>query len=98
MAITPLFPALITGFIANWWLEKRYALECDVLYEGECVLEYDGVCCQVKYLTLDITTMLGVLGGNISFGYTVMRYFVVSLLANRGNIKQEADLNKIVNY
>ena len=75
---------LIAGFIANWCLQDRYGLECDVKYEGDCAVEYDGICCRMEYLTLDITTMIGILGGNISLGYTLTRYAVLRLLANQG--------------
>ena len=94
MIITPLYPALIAGFLANWWLVDRYGLQCDSQHNGDCAVIHDGICCTVENSTLSVTTMMGVLGGNISLGYAVIRFVVVSLLANRGNVTKDADLEK----
>eukprot|EP01083_Nonionella_stella_P062615 162806_1 len=77
-----LIPAIIAGYIANWFLQNRYELDCNpnISEEESAVLcgesHPNQTCCVVVFISSDIYAFFGIAFANIFAGYKIVSALV----------------------
>ena len=91
LPLLSLAPAIVGGYIANFILEEKYSLECDVRYNPISTMCEDGVCCITVSSHEDWFDFMPKLGGSVVTAWGVVKFIGIFILTYGEFVDTEED-------